>query len=261
MSAFGIAVDEKNQEMMITIEDDSAVSTFHKTARGAEAPIRLLQGDKTGLAWPHGITHDPMRDVIYVTNWGSRSRKAAPPANVPRVGTLGRGFGKPNWPLSRAYNIPGQGEFTEPSITVYRRDASGDTAPVQTIQGPKTLLNWPAAVAIDYERGELYVANDTTSQILVFRSDANGDVAPIRIIGGPRSGIKNPTGVAVDLKNQEVWVTNLSNHNATVYPLNASGDVAPKRVIRGAPENVETNTFINVRLAWDTKRDNLLVAS
>ena len=261
MSAFGISVDEKNQEMMLTVEDDSAVSTFRKTAKGAEAPIRLLQGDRTLLSWPHGITHDPKTDLIYVTNFGSRSKKAAPPAGVPRVGTLGRGFGKPNWPLSRAYNIPGQGEFTPPSITVYRRTAEGDTPPMQVIQGSKTQLNYPGAVAIDSERGELYVANDTTSQILVFKADANGDAAPIRVLGGPKTLIKNPTGVAVDLKNQELWVTNLSSHNATVYPLAASGDTAPRRVIRGAPENVETTTFINVRLVYDTKRDELLVAS
>jgi DNA-binding beta-propeller fold protein YncE len=132
---------------------------------------------------------------------------------------------------------------------------------VQVIRGPKTLLNWPAALSVDPERHELYVANDTTSQILVFKTDATGDVAPIRILGGPKTGIKNPTGVAVDLKNQELWVTNLSNHNATVYKLNASGDTPPLRVIRGARENVETDTFINGRLAYDSKRDELLVAS
>jgi DNA-binding beta-propeller fold protein YncE len=261
MSAYGISVDEKDQELMLTVEDDSAVSTFRKMATGSEAPIRLLQGDKTLLSWPHGIAHDPKTDLIYVTNFGSRSRKAEPPPNVPRVGTLGRGFGKPNWPLSRAFNIPGQGEFTPPSITVYRRTAQGDTPPLQVIQGPKTQLNYPVAVTVDSERGELYVANDTTSQILVFKADANGDVAPIRILGGPKTGIKNPTGITVDSKNHELWVTNLSNHNATVYKLGASGDTAPLRVIRGAPEGTPAVTMINVRLVYDTKRDELLVAS
>jgi len=261
MSAYGISVDEKDQELMITVEDDSAVSTFRKMATGAESPVRLLQGDKTLLSWPHGIAHDPKTDLVYVTNFGSRSRKAEPPAGVPRVGTLGRGFGKRNWPLSRAYNIPGQGEFTPASITVYPRTAEGDTAPLHVIQGPRTLLNYPGAIALDSERGELYVANDTTSQILVFKADANGDVAPLRILGGAKTMIVNPTGVAVDTKNQELWVTNLSSHNATVYKLNASGDTAPIRVIRGAREGTPTNTFINVRLVWDTRRDELLVAS
>ena len=261
MSAFGVAVDEKDQELILTVEDDSAVSTFRKMANGSEPPLRVLQGDKTLLAWPHGITHDPRTDLIYVSNWGSRSRKAEPPPSVPRVGTLGRGFGKPNWPLSRAFNIPGQGEFTPSSITVYRRTAQGDTPPLQIIRGPKTQLNWPAALAIDSDRGEIYVANDPGDSVLVFKADANGDVAPIRVLAGPKSGIKNPTGVAVDSKNQELWVTNLSNHNATVYKLGASGDTPPIRVIRGAPEGTPTATFINTRVVFDTKRDELLVAS
>lgn len=261
MSAFGVAVDEKDQELLLTVEDDSAVSTFRKMANGSEPPLRVLQGDKTLLAWPHGITHDPKTDLIYVSNWGSRSKKAEPPSGVPRVGTLGRGLGKPNWPLSRAFNIPGQGEFTPSSITVYRRTAQGDTVPLQVIQGPKTQLDWPAALAIDSDRGELYVANDPTDAVLVFKADATGDVAPIRVLSGPKSGIKNPTGVAVDSKNQELWVTNLSNHNATVYKLGASGDTPPIRVIRGAPEGTPTATFINTRVVFDTKRDELLVAS
>ena len=207
----------------------------------------------------HGITHDPKTDLIYVTNWGARSKRV-PPASGTWEGTRGRGVGR-LWPLGRNYNVPGTGEFLPPSITVYRRTSEWDTAPLQVIQGPKTQLNWPVSLAIDYERGELYVANDTTSQILVFKADANGDVAPIRVLGGPNTGIKNPTGVAVDLKNQELWVTNLSNHNATVYKLTASGDTPPIRVIRGAPENVETPSFINARLVYDTKRDELLVAS
>jgi DNA-binding beta-propeller fold protein YncE len=165
------------------------------------------------------------------------------------------------WPAGRNYSVPGTGELRPPSITVYRRTAEWDTPPLRTIQGPKTQLNWPQALAIDPERGELYVANDTTSSILVFKADAQGDVAPIRVLGGPKTLIKNPTGVAVDLANQELWVTNLSSHNATVYKLNASGDTAPLRVIRGAPENVPTPTFINSRVSFDTKRDELLVAS
>jgi hypothetical protein len=257
---FGITVDEKSQELMLTVEDDSAVVTFRKTAKEKDSPIRILQGEHTLLANPHGIAHDSKTDRIYVTNFGAVNKNVHP-ATGPWEGTTGRGVGREIWPAGRNYSVPGTGEFRPPSINVYARTAEWDTPPLQMIQGPKTLLNWPAALAVDPERGEIFVANDTTSQILVFKADANGDVAPIRILAGPRTLIKNPTGVAVDSKNQELWVTNLSNHNATVYKLSASGDTPPLRVIRGAPENVQTPTFINSRLAFDTKRDELLVAS
>ena len=257
---FGITVDEKSQELMLTVEDDGAVVTFRKTAKEKDSPIRVLQGEHTRLANPRGITHDSKTDLIYVTNFGA-ANKNVHPAVGPWEGTTGRGVGRTIWPAGRNYSVPGTGELRPPSINVYARTAEWDTAPLRVIQGPKTLLNWPVAVAVDAERGELYVANDTTSQILVFKADADGDVAPIRILGGPKTLIRNPTGVAVDLKNQELWVTNLSSHNATVYKLSASGDTAPLRVIRGAPENVATPTFINSRVSFDTKREELLVAS
>jgi DNA-binding beta-propeller fold protein YncE len=212
------------------------------------------------MANPHGIAHDPKTDLIYVTNFGNVNKNVHPETG-PWEGTTGRGVGRAIWPAGRNYSVPGTGEFRPPSITVYSRTAEWDSPPLHIIQGPRTQLNWPAAVAVDPDRGELYVANDTTSSILVFKADANGDVAPLRVLTGPKTLIKNPTGVAVDLKNQELWVTNLSSHNATVYKLGSSGDTPPLRVIRGAPGNVETPTFINSRIAFDTKRDELLVAS
>jgi DNA-binding beta-propeller fold protein YncE len=258
---FGIAVDEKSQELMLTVEDDSAVVSFRKMAKDKEAPIRVLQGEHTLLANPHGITHDSRNDLIYVTNWGVGGKMVPRPTSGPIEGTTGRGFGKTLWPMGRNYYIPGTGEFRPPSITVYARTAQFDAPPLRVIQGPKTQLNWPTALAMDPDRGELYVANDTTDSILVFKADANGDVAPIRVLKGPKTLIKNPIGVAVDLKNQEFWATSVGNHTATVFKIGASGDVPPLRVIRGAPANVETPTFINSRLAFDSKRDELLVAS
>src|SRR4051812_33696102 len=75
---FGIAVDEKNQELMLTVEDDSAVVTFPKAAKEKDSPVRVLQGEHTLLANPHGITHDPKTDRIYVTNFGNVNKNVHP---------------------------------------------------------------------------------------------------------------------------------------------------------------------------------------
>ena len=45
------------------------------------------------------------------------------------------------------------GRFDPPSITVYPLKANGDTAPLRTISGPKTQMNWPALMYLDEERG------------------------------------------------------------------------------------------------------------
>jgi len=260
-TTYGIAAYEPSNEIMLTVQDDAAVVTYLKTAQGKEPPIRLLQGEKTLLADPHGIAIDPRRDVLYVTNWGSVNTHTPPPGGA-KTGTLGRGAGHPNWPIGRNYSVPGTGKFLAPSITVYPRTARGDIAPSRTIQGPKTQLNWPTALTVNPETGELFVANDPEDSILVFAADANGDVAPTRILKGPKTQLKNPTGVFFDVKNQELWVANFGSHSATVFRLNASGDTPPLRVIRSGPIGAPAPMLGNPHVVtFDSKRGEILVAN
>jgi DNA-binding beta-propeller fold protein YncE len=257
---YGLAIDEKDQEMMFTVQDDAAVTTFPKMAKDRDSALRTLQGVHTGLADPHGITHDTKKDLIYVTNWGTVNVHAEPPAGRPRE--AGRGLGRANFPVGRNNSVLGSGKSYPPSITVYPRTAKGDTAPLQTIQGDKTQLNWPTSIAVDPERQQLFVANDPTDMITVYDANASGNVAPIRVIKGPKTGLKNPTSVFVDQKNQELWVANYGNHSATVYKLDASGDAAPIRTIRAAPANTPAPMMGNPHtVAYDSKRDQLLVAN
>jgi DNA-binding beta-propeller fold protein YncE len=260
-TTYGIAVDEKNQEMLLTIQDDAAVVAFRKTAQGRDAPLRTLQGERTLLADPHGIALDSKRDLLFVSNWGSVSVHK-PPQSGALMQSLGRGIARANWPVGRIYSVPGSGKFMPPSVTVYPSEASGDTAPLRVIQGPKTQLNWPTALAIDPERGELYVANDPTHSILVFQSDASGDAAPIRVLRGPKTLIENPTDLYLDLKNDELWVANFGNHTVTAYKRTAAGDTPPLRVIRSGPPQAPAPMMGNpFTVTYDKKRDELLVAN
>ena len=65
--AFGVAVDEESKELYITIEHSPAVVVYRKTAQGREAPIRILEGDKTQLADVHGIALDTKNQLLYVS--------------------------------------------------------------------------------------------------------------------------------------------------------------------------------------------------
>jgi DNA-binding beta-propeller fold protein YncE len=253
MATFGIAPDEENQNLLITVQDDHAVVTFKKNAKDLEGPVRLLQGPHTKMGDPHGITVDPKTGLMYVTNWGTTNeRKTGSP---PR-------FGHALWPIGRNDNIPGTGRFEAPSITVYPKDASGDVAPIRVIQGPKTGLDWPTSIVVHPDRGEIFVANDTADTVTVYRTTDNGDVAPIRVLKGPKSMIKNPTGVALDLVNNELWVANFGSHAATVFPVDAAGDPTPKRVIRSGRSTEPAPMLGNPHtLAYDSKRDEILVSN
>jgi DNA-binding beta-propeller fold protein YncE len=256
---FGIAVDEGHQELLLTVQHDSAVVTFDKMAKSEDAPIRLLQGEHTLLADPHGIALDAKNDLIFVTNHGSVHQVR--PGAVTASGRIRESdLRKSNWPLGFSHAIPGSGKNLPPSVTVYPRSASGDTAPLGVIQGPKTQMNWPTGIAFDPPSNEIFVANDMGDSILVFNASASGDVAPIRVLTGPKTLIKNPTGVYVDTTNDELWVANFGNHTATAYKLTAAGDTAPLRVIRSAPHDQPTLSIGNPHpVAYDSKREQLLV--
>lgn len=248
---FGIAVDEENQELFLTVQHDSAVVVYNKMATEEEPPIRLLQGNRTRLADPHGIAVDTKRGLIFVANYGS-THDVSPTENMRES--------KPNWPLGRRQAIPGSGKFYPPAITVHSRTAEGNTPPLRVIEGPKTGLNWPTGMAFHSERNELFVSNDMVDSILVFDGNAQGNVAPIRVLKGPNTGIDNPTGIYLDTENDELWVANFGNHSLSVYKMTVQGDTPPLRTIRSAlPEKPSLMIGNPSAVAYDTKRKEILV--
>jgi DNA-binding beta-propeller fold protein YncE len=224
------------------------VAAYPKTAREEDSPSWVIWGEKTLLADPHGIALDTKKNLIFVSNFGSKlSPRPLRPGEKYEVVAAARG----NF-------VPGSGRFLPVSITVYEKTARNDAAPIRVITGPRTQLNWPTGLFVDSEGEELYVANDGGNSILVFDTDANGNAAPKRVLKGPKTQLSYPSSVFVDLKNNEMWVANFGNHRATVYPRTASGDMAPIRVIRSAPEDVPSPSLANVRIGYDTKREQIL---
>ena len=257
-TTFAIVADEQEQELFFTIQDDHAVVVFKKDAQDEDSPVRILQGRRTLMADPHGIALDTSNNEIFVSNWGTNNDR-------PPLSEGGGGDDRHNrtdFPVGRARAVPGSGMIHPPSITVYPKDAEGDTPPLRVIQGPKTQMDWPTSLAVHPDRGELFVANDTGDSVIVFPVDANGDVAPIRVIKGPRTMVNNPTGLTLDLENNELWVANFGSHAATVFPVDADGDVVPKRVIRSGPVDAPSPMLSNAHtVAYDSKREEILVAN
>ena len=90
---------------------------------------------------------------------------------------------------------------------------------------------------------------------MLFRS------APIRVLKGAKTLLSYPSSVFVDTKNDELWVANFGNHRATVYPRTASGDAVPIRQIRSAPDDMPSPSLANVRIGYDSKREQILAAN
>jgi 6-phosphogluconolactonase (cycloisomerase 2 family) len=230
--AQSMTIDDATGELFLSVQYPPQVAVYSKTATGDAKPVRILEGPKTHFSDVHGIAIDSKNKLLYVTNWGNVSD----------------------------YKVAGSGRFEPPSISVYPATADGDTAPLRVIQGPKTQLDWPGAMSVDSDTGDLYIANDMGQSIIVFHRTDQGDVAPARVLKGAKTHLSYPAGVFVDSKNKEVWASNLGNSSATVYPLMANGDVAPLRIIRGAEENKQSLKFGKTEaLAYDSKREQLLV--
>jgi len=230
--AYAMAVDEENDEFYLSVQYPPQVAVYRKEASGNEKPRRLIQGETTRLSDSHGIAIDAKNRLLFVDNWGNVSD----------------------------YRLPGSGRFEAASITVYRLAADGDAPPLRVIQGAKTQLNWPGAMSVDPERGELYVANDVGQSIIVFLETARGNAEPVRVIKGLRTGLSYPTGIFVDATNKELWATNLGNSSVTVYPLTANGDARPLRTIRSAPKGKVSLRFGKTQaVAYDSKRQEILV--
>ncbi len=242
LRGFAITAHEGRNELFITNQSGS-VRVYRKQAEGFEKPLRTLQGNDTGLADPHGIAIDTKNNRFFVSNFGND--RVTP--ETPR-GSGGRSE-------ERSY-----GKFEPPSITVYDVTASGNAKPLWTIQGPKTLLNWPSHMALHQERQELFVANDADDSVLVFRTSDKGDVAPVRIIKGPNTGIKHPPGITLDEKLNELFVASMGNASVRVFPVTANGDAKPLRTVRGGPDGrLALNIGNPGGVGYDTKRDQILV--
>lgn len=244
---YGIAADEEQNEMYITVQDPPMVVIYDKNAKGQDKPKRVLRGNKTHLQDAHGIALDTKDRLMFVANYGNYADYKDGGGNSLPGGYSGG-------------MILGSGKYAPPSIAIFKMDASGDTAPLRLISGPKTMLNWPAHLYYDEQHQDLYVADDGDNSVLVFKPTDGGDTAPTRFLKGPKSQVKNPTGVVVDVANDELFVANMGNHMATVYPRTASGDVAPKRIIRSAPIGAPALQIGNPgAVAYDSKRDEILV--
>jgi DNA-binding beta-propeller fold protein YncE len=233
--SYGIAISQKYGQMATAIQHDAEIIFYRLQARGAELPVRSIRGMKTKLADPHGVAWDEKHGEIMVTNYGNWSR----------------GYWDPDF--------AGGGHYYPSSITVFKDDAKGDTAPVRVIQGDKTQLDWPTGISVDAMHDEIAIANEPANEILIFRRGDSGNVAPIRVLGGPQTHIVHPMGVAFDPIHDELWVANFG-HEAEIFDRAAAGNAAPKRVVRNAPAGAPAAGFGNpTAMAYDSKRDELLV--
>lgn len=143
-------------------------------------------------------------------------------------------------------------------VKVFARDAVGNAAPVQSIDGPATTLVGPRTAVVGPD-GEIYVGDlfgAGTNKVAVFDADATGDVAPLRVISGNNTGISWAQGLAFDAAGR-LYVANREADSVTVYAPGASGNVVPLRTIAGAATGLAAPVGIAVEADGTVHVSNL----
>jgi hypothetical protein len=152
-----ISYDHVHDEIVVPQSMSHSILTFRGDADGEVAPIRVIQGSRTGLVNPDQMDIDPIHNEIYVP---VTTEKGA-------------------------------------AIFVFDRTATGNVAPIRRIEGPDTGLGpfgtvgGALTVTADPAHDLLLITGMSggPAGLLIFSRTANGNVKPLRIItGGPKSG-------------------------------------------------------------------------
>jgi DNA-binding beta-propeller fold protein YncE len=151
--------------------DPPSITVYAGDATGDVAPIRRIQGAKTGLNWPMAVSVDATRNEIAVANSGDSSIRIfargadgdAAPVRVlkgPRTGIHG--------PMGVTFDVKNDelwvANYGDHTALVFARSAGGDVAPKRIVRNapagsPTVGFGNPGAVAYDSKRDELLVPN------------------------------------------------------------------------------------------------------
>jgi hypothetical protein len=151
--------------------DEPSLTVYNADAKGNVAPIRRIQGAKTGLNWPMAIDVDRNRNEIAVANNGDSSIRIfrrtdtgdVTPVRIikgPRTGVVG--------PMGVAYDLKNEeiwvANYGDHTALVFPITASGNVAPKRILRNapagsPTVGFGNPGAVAYDSKRDEILVPN------------------------------------------------------------------------------------------------------
>lgn len=249
----GIAVNQVHDEIIVPNPLAGAILIFRGQASGNEAPIRVIQGPKTGLIWPHAVAADVVNDEILVTDPISRvvftfARTAngdVAPLRAIRGPKMSAGYiggvavdSTRNLILVQATTLAGSGALAgmdNGGILLFNRMDDGDVAPRSTIKGPKTGLGSPFQVAVYNDK---IVASVLRSRLdLPYNNDKPKLPEQLRSKVELRisEGVQPPRRVSQDPTIIDLWSPWDSSDLGFlgVWNITDNGDVPPMLIVRG----------------------------
>ena len=261
---------------------------FARQANGQVAPLRVLEGQKTGISRSlHGIYVDiPNDEVVIPSNvagailvFGRTQSGNTPPRRMIQ-GSRTHLHSPQGVAVDNKHDELVVSNDTRQSILVFERAANGNVAPVREIIGPKTGITNPQGIVVDPVHDEIILSDEggkgtkMPPALRVFRRTDNGDVAPLRVISGSDTGMLRPRQIQLDIERDEVVIADRGLVQEfrydtpgflAVWNRTDSGNVAPKKLIRGpksqltSPRSVYVDPKNGEYGAGDTNSHSIMV--
>jgi DNA-binding beta-propeller fold protein YncE len=133
-----------------------------------------------------------------------------------------------------------------------------DRAPARAISDPNPVFR---AIAIDVDKGEVFVANDKESadtSILVYNSQfppTDRIMEPKRRIAGPKADLGMICGVAISTQAGELYSVQGESGTINAFALEANGNVEPLRQLDGVTPRSTAGIYL------DVKNDELVIST
>src|SRR5215472_7005080 len=211
----GIAYDATHDEIIAPNPLAAAVVIFRGGAIGEEAPVRTIQGARSGLSRPETVAVDEKNNEIFVGDPGDR-----------RV---------------LVYQREADGD-AKPLRTI-----QGPKTKLLQIVGIAVDPNRDLLVVSTYSR----LPGGVTGLLIFGRTD-EGDVAPRRVIAGPRSGITRLRQIALDPDTGKIYAAVINNEYLPPYDMDKPRAGLDPNVELPSPWNTGTQGFVGV---WNDEGD------
>jgi hypothetical protein len=228
-----------HDEIVVPSRAGQAILTFRGNANGNEAPIRIIQGPKTGLRQFDKLSVDPVNNEILVFFGGqvwTFDRTAIGDVAPKRI------LNPPGLRANHAVADPVNNVLVVAGgdqIWIFDRTAEGKDAKPRAIigGGPKSELIVGNGMTLYPPTGKIIVnvagARDDERQegvpaspealasdkayVGIWSIDDNGDVPAEWRIAGPKGMLRQPRGVALDPKNKTIMVSDKYLNGVLTY--------------------------------------------
>lgn len=246
----GSARLDAQAEVLSTDSVARAVHVYPENGAPDTAPTRSIIGGSTQLTIPGAIALDPLAGELFVaaSSIGNEVLVFAlgDQNDVTPLRTIGGSIasgivgvaGLAIDPIHRELWISSSGND---SIRVFDAKADGDQAPLRTIEGPSTNLDFNLGIYVDLAADEVFVISRSAGAILVFDRLDDGDMAPIRSIVGASTLLGSHQWLFASQEHEELYITTRQGTASAIltFPRLANGDVAPIREVRGSATELD----------------------